>query len=64
MKRFIAGLCGVVLFATAAQAQEIPDRKRGREDMIARQHRGEGLECKKRSSQERSDRKNTKPSYH
>ena len=44
MKRFIAGVCAVALIATVAQAQEIPDRKRGREDMITREHRGEGLD--------------------
>jgi len=44
MKRFIVGVCVVALFSGTAYAQEIPDRKRGREDMITREHRGEGLD--------------------
>lgn len=44
MKRFIVSIGVVALFATAAQAQEIPDRKHGREDMMIRHHRSEGLE--------------------
>ena len=44
MKRFIVGVCVVALFSGAAYAQEIPDRKHGREDMITREHRGEGLD--------------------
>jgi len=44
MKRFIVSVCVVALLAGAAHAQEIPDRKRGREDMITREHRGEGLD--------------------
>jgi len=44
MKRFIVGVCAFALLSGVAQAQEIPDRKRGREDMITRDHRGEGLD--------------------
>src|SRR5262245_21705709 len=44
MKRLIVGVCTAALVATVAQSQEIPDRRPGREDMMIRQHRGEGLD--------------------
>ena len=54
MKKLIVCACAPVLVAIASQAQEIPDRRPGREEMMKRHHRGGGLDQLNLSEEQKS----------